>query len=144
MSEVILSLFKKEWMWRNRSHRSFKKSDHERSTLNFFKKEQCQWFNHDSRESCFWKFFLLLMPKEWIAPVILHSFLKTNGINSLSLLFTKEQQCMSESIPSIFKKEWWERFYPIVLWKDWRNLFTFFPQSNRSSALSVTKNELFA
>ena len=80
------------------------------------KKEQCQWFNHDLRESCFWNFFLLFMPKEWIAPVILHSFLKTNGINSLSLLFTKEQQWVNrshhslkksdgrDSIPSFFEK----------------------------------------
>ena len=101
----LLLIFKKVWMWRNRSHRSFKKSDHERSTLNFFKKEQCQWFNHDSRESCFWQFFLLLMPKEWIAPVILHSFLKTNGINSLSLLFTKEQQWVNRSHQSLKKSD---------------------------------------
>ena len=138
----LLLIFKKVWMWRNRSHRSFKKSDHERSTLNFFKKEQCQWFNHDSRESCLWQFFLLLMPKEWIAPVILHSFLKTNGINSLSLLFTKEQQWVNRSHQSLKKSDGRDSIPSFFTKRDRRD--SLFSQSNRSSALSVTKNELFA
>ena len=44
MNKSILSLFKKEQLWANRSRCSLQRSDCERIALDIFKKEQSQWF----------------------------------------------------------------------------------------------------
>ena len=100
--------------------------------LSLFKKRQCQWFAHDSWITlkqraipslknlffiCFWQFFPLFMTKEQISPVTLCSvalFLKIDGIDSLSLLFTKERR--EQIAPDALKKRamwvicsWFER-----------------------------------
>ena len=110
----------------------FKKSDRERMALDFFKKEQCQWFAHDSSEllsktsdsleiTCFWQFFTAVPPfyakKKQIAPIALY-----------------KRVTVSELLPPLCKKEW--------LWTNWscRSL----KKSDRSDSLFFTSESLFA
>ena len=78
----------KEQLWAICSRRSLKKNDSEQITLNFFKKEQCQWFAHDSSEG--------LLKHEWFAwkKLIFHLFFTVFALfmpksSSLPLLFAQ-------------------------------------------------------
>ena len=145
MSNLILSILKKERPWANRSRQSLQNRDREQialvdpykratvseSIVSIFTKERCQWLACDSSESlsknawfaCFPYIFdsfpHLLCQKSKLLPSLFALFLNINGINSLSSIFNKEQlweridpvdlkkrATVSESIPSIFKKEW--------------------------------------
>ena len=118
MSKLLSSLLTKEQPWVICSGRSWQKSNRERIALDFFKKEQHQWFARDLNESlskkerftrkivffiCFCQFFPHFMPKssslcrslkksdrERIAPLTL--FKRATVSDSLPLRMTKEGQ----------------------------------------------------
>ena len=139
MNKWILSLFRKERPWVNSSCCSLQRSDCEKIALDFYKKEQCQWFTCDlsellsKRAICLKKTYFLFVfdsfppfhakrvNRSWRS-LLSRSSLKIDRINSLSSLFTKEQPwgiapidhykraTVSKLIVSIFKKEQQEQF----------------------------------
>ena len=105
----LLSIFTKERSWAN-----------QKPALSFITKEQLQWLACDSsdshtknewfaRFSCFWQFFPLFMPIEWITSVALRShfsslFFKDQRDRFANANFLK-RATVSKSNPSIFKQE---------------------------------------
>ena len=146
MSDSLSSLSKQKQPWTNRSRRSLQKSNRERVNC-------C--FAHKKRAICLKKFFLyhvftsFLLLSPFLGPranrsqcsLFGHSFLKSNGSDSLLSLFTKEwpwancscrslqksdrepiapvalykRATMSGLLPLLFTKEWRERFSRITI-----------------------------
>ena len=120
MSGSISSLFNKERPWGNRFCRSLQKSNRKRIALDFFKKEQRQWFACDSSESlsktsdslekklffeCFWQFSPFVCQKSESFPLLFAQplFFK-EGRDRFALVALYKRDTMSKLIPSIFKK----------------------------------------
>ena len=95
--KLISLFFEKDQPWSNRSCRSLKKidldqNDHtdlwkrsiqsfSRSNRSFNHKKLLIWSKKNMFFISFWQFFPYLMPKDWIAPVDLQSFLKSARID---------------------------------------------------------------
>ena len=105
----LLSIFTKERSWAN-----------QKPALSFITKEQLQWLACDSsdshsksewfaRFSCFWQFFPLFMPIEWITSVALRSHFSSLFFKDQRDRFTNanflKRATVSKSNPSIFKQE---------------------------------------
>ena len=144
LSNSILSIFKKERPWANQSHRSLQKSDHKRIALLDLYKRTMLVIHTDSSDSlvfftCFWKFLPLFMSKEQIATVTLRSFLKIDGVNLfLAIIFKKERSLANWSHRSSKKSD---REQTDLMSE---GIYSLFSRSNRSFALSTTKNNRFA
>ena len=137
MSDLLSWLSKQEQPWTNRSRRSLQKSNRERVNC-------C--FAHKKRAICLKKFFLyhvftsFLLLSPFLGPranrsqcsLFGHSFLKSNGSDSLLSLFTKEWQerfslitiflfCSQKTSDSLEKPE--SKFSTLVMCGQW----TFIP-----------------
>ena len=96
-----------------------------------------------SKKSIFLQFFTvfpLLCPR---ANRSCCSFLKINGSDLLSMLFTKERPWANRSSRSLQKSDC-ERFAPVALYKIVTGAICSFPKVNLYFALLLTKNERFA
>ena len=95
--KLISLIFEKDQPWSNRSCRSLKKIDLDQNDHTDLWKRSIQSFSRSNRSFnhkkllirskknmffiSFWQFFPYLMPKDWIAPVDLQSFLKSARID---------------------------------------------------------------
>ena len=140
MSNWLSSLFKKELPCANCSPRSLQKSNISDSLViqmnNWIALKKQVICSKNVFFVCFWQFSPFLCPRvnRSHRSSLSRSFLKSDGSNSLSLLFKKEQMWANRFCRSLQKSDREQQFAPIAHDKRATRAIHSFPQANRSFA----------